>query len=112
MVADPERELVERCRADDADALRELLNRYASVVFLHVAGVTADPARTEQLALDVFLRIHRDLPYFRGETSLETWVLRTAVNVCAIVSAGRDVPDHAIGVSEATGKQPVPPQFV
>jgi len=31
----------------------------------------------------VFLRIHRGLPYFRGEARLSTWIYRIVANVCA-----------------------------
>jgi hypothetical protein len=83
MAADPDRELIDRCRADDAEALRELLNRFKDVVYTPIARVTPDAAQAEQLAQDVFLRIHRDLPYFRGEASLHTWILRTTADICA-----------------------------
>jgi hypothetical protein len=82
MVVDPDRELIERCRADDADAYRELLNRFKDIVYTPIARVTTDAARAEQLATDVFLRLHRDLPYFRGEATLQTWILRTTADIC------------------------------
>ena len=30
----------------------------------------------------MFLRIHRGLPYFRGEARLSTWIYRIVANVC------------------------------
>jgi hypothetical protein len=109
MAADPDLELVERCRADDADALRELLDRYKDSVFAPIARVTPDTARAVQLAQDVFLRIHRDLPYFRGETSLDTWILRTAADLCPAAFPGGMPPDDVPRTSPAAA---VPPQFV
>ena len=82
MAADPDGDLVERCRADDADALRELLNRFKNSVYTPIARAVPDATRAEQLAQDVFLRLHRDLPYFRGEASLQTWIIRTTAQVC------------------------------
>jgi RNA polymerase sigma-70 factor (ECF subfamily) len=42
-----------------------------------------DTARAEDLAQEVFLRVHRGLPYFRGEARLTTWIYRITANVCA-----------------------------
>jgi hypothetical protein len=111
MADDPDRDLVERCRSDDVDALRELLNRYAPAVFASIAQLTPKPERTEQLAHEVFLRIHRDLPYFRGEAPLETWILRTAVGVCQTAAADGTDPMNR-GVRAIAPDVRVPPQFV
>jgi len=110
MAVDPDRDLVERCRADDADALRELLNRFKDTVYSPIARAVPDPARAEQLAQDVFLRLHRDLPYFRGEASLHTWITRTTAQVCPAAFPGE------AGVADAgpvDGRRLSPsPQFV
>jgi RNA polymerase sigma-70 factor (ECF subfamily) len=47
-----------------------------------IARTIQDSSRAEDLAQEVFLRIHRGLPYFRGEARLSTWVYRIVVNVC------------------------------
>jgi len=77
-----ERALVERCRAGDQDAFRELLDRYKDLVFALIARTVQDRSRAEDLAQEVFLRIHRGLPYFRGEARLSTWIYRIVANVC------------------------------
>ena len=77
-----ERALVERCRAGDDDAFRELVDRYKDLVFALIARTVQDRGRAEDLAQDVFLRVHRGLPYFRGEARLSTWIYRIVANVC------------------------------
>ena len=77
-----ERELVERCRAGDDEAFRELVDRYKDLVFGLIGRTVQDRSRTEDLAQEVFLRIHRGLPYFRGEARLSTWIYRIVANVC------------------------------
>ena len=77
-----ERELVERCRAGDEGAFQELVDRYKDLVFALIARTVQDRSRAEDLAQDVFLRIHRGLPYFRGEAQLSTWIYRIVANVC------------------------------
>ena len=78
-----ERELVERCRRGDEGAFQELIDRYKNLVFALIARTVLDRSRAEDLAQDVFLRIHRGLPYFRGEARLSTWIYRIVSNVCA-----------------------------
>src|SRR6476619_6949323 len=77
-----ERELVERCRRGDEGAFQELVDGYKNLVFALIARTVLDRTRAEDLAQDVFLRIHRGLPYFRGEARLSTWIYRIVANVC------------------------------
>ena len=85
-----EHELVERCREGDEQAFRELVERYKGLVFALVARSISDPARAEDMAQEVFLRVHRGLPYFRGESRLSTWIYRVAVNL--LMAEPRPVP--------------------
>lgn len=99
-----EAQLLERCRQGDEQAFRDLVDRYKDLVFGIVARSTPDRARVEDLAQEVFLRIHRGLPYFRGEAKLTTWIFRIAVNLLSReadarraareVALDHDRPDH------------------
>jgi RNA polymerase sigma-70 factor (ECF subfamily) len=77
-----ERALVERCRAGDEGAFQELIEHYKDLVFALIARTIQDRSRAEDLAQEVFLRVHRGLPYFRGEARLSTWIYRIVANVC------------------------------
>ena len=77
-----ERELVERCRRGDEGAFQELVDRYKDLVFALIGRTVQDRSRGEDLAQEVFLRVHRGLPYFRGEARLSTWIYRIVANVC------------------------------
>ena len=81
MRATPEHELVERCRQGDETAFRELVDLYKGLVFGLIARSITNRARSEELAQDVFLKVHKGLPYFRGEAKLSTWIYRIVVNV-------------------------------
>jgi RNA polymerase sigma-70 factor, ECF subfamily len=91
MEAINERELVERCRRGDEGAFQELVDRYKDLVFALIARTVQERSRAEDLAQDVFLRIHRGLPYFRGEAHLSTWIYRIVANVC-VHDLGRAAP--------------------
>ena len=89
MQAVNERELVERCRSGDEHAFQELVDSYKDLVFALIARTLQDRARAEDLAQEVFLRVHRGLPYFRGEARLSTWIYRIVANVCVQEHSGR-----------------------
>ncbi len=91
MEAIHERELVERCRRGDEGAFQELVDRYKDLVFALIARTVQDRSRAEDLAQDVFLRVHRGLPYFRGEARLSTWIYRIVANV-SVQDRGRAAP--------------------
>lgn len=76
-------QLVARCREGDPQAFRALVDQYKGLVFGLIARQVGDRARAEELAQDVFLRVHRGLPHFRGEARLSTWIYRVVVNVIA-----------------------------
>jgi RNA polymerase sigma-70 factor (ECF subfamily) len=90
-MAENERELVERCRSGDERAFQELVDRYKDLVFALIARTVQDRGRAEDLAQDVFLRVYRGLPYFRGEARLSTWIYRIVANVC-VQEHGRPAP--------------------
>jgi RNA polymerase sigma-70 factor (ECF subfamily) len=77
-----ELQLIARCRSGDDGAFQELVDRYKDFVFALIARTIPDRSRAEDLAQDVFLRVHRGLPYFRGEARLTTWLYRIVSNVC------------------------------
>jgi RNA polymerase sigma-70 factor (ECF subfamily) len=90
-----ERELVERCRSGDERAFQELVDRYKDLVFALIARTVQERSRAEDLAQDVFLRIHRGLPYFRGEARLSTWIYRIVANA-VMQDHGRERPTASI----------------
>ena len=78
-----ERALLERCRGGDDAAFGELVDRYKDLVYGVVHRMVTDRTQVDDLAQDVFLKVHRGLPYFRGEARLSTWIYRIVQNVCS-----------------------------
>ena len=110
-----DRDLVNRCRGGDGDAaFRELVDQYKGMVFAVISRTVSDRSLVEDLAQDVFVRVHRGLRSFRGDARLSTWMCRIAINVCAdarqraprevsldAVPAGTPPPPAAIVVDPA-----------
>src|SRR5918996_209077 len=99
-----EAELIARCQQGDEQAFRELVDRHKDLVFGVIARSSVERSRVEDLAQEVFLKIHRGLPYFRGEAKLTTWIFRIVLNLLSEESQKRhaarevafdpDVPAH------------------
>ena len=92
-----DRELIERCRAGDDTAFGELVDRYKDLVFGLVYRMVADRSLAEDLAQDVFLKVHRGIPYFRGEARLSTWIFRIVQNVCVQARSRRPADEPLEG---------------
>lgn len=93
-----EHTLIDRCRQGDETAFRELVEQYKGLVFALIARSVTNRARAEELAQDVFLKVHKGLPYFRGESKLSTWIYRIVVNVLS-----QERPDLATASLDDTG---------
>ncbi len=105
MEPDHERELVERCRRGEVGAFEELVDQYKNLVFAMIMRTLPDRSNAEDVAQDVFLRIHRGLPYFRGEARLSTWIYRIVVNVCT-QDRGRGMPPLSLDDADARVSTP------
>lgn len=74
-------ELVRRCRAGDDRAFGEIVARYRDRVFSVALSMLKNRADAEEIAQDTFVRAHRALERFRGDSSLATWLHRIALNL-------------------------------
>jgi RNA polymerase sigma-70 factor (ECF subfamily) len=62
-------------------AFEALVREYQGMVFRTLTRLTGSGAHVEDLAQDVFLRLYRALPYFRGDSTVATYLYRIVVNV-------------------------------
>ncbi len=81
----PDEELIRLCRErlpGDPRPFRTLVTRYRDRVINTAYRFLGDPYDAEDVAQEVFLKVYRGLPDFRGESSFSTWLYRIAVNTC------------------------------
>lgn len=74
-------ELVRRCVGGDDDAFAEIMKRYRAKIFVVADSLLHNHADAEEITQDTFVRAHRNLARFRGDSSLATWLYRIAVNL-------------------------------
>ena len=63
-------------------AFERLLYEYRDRVFRLACSLLGDEAAAEDAAQEIFLKIWKALPSFRGESSLSTWIYAIARNTC------------------------------
>mgnify|MGYP003294577716 CR=1 FL=1 len=83
-----EKNLIDRTIHGDDDAFAQLMERYASGVYVLIVRITRNEEDAEELTQDVLLRVFENLPYFNFKSSFSTWLYRIAYN-CAISFARR-----------------------
>jgi len=90
-VTDPtDDQLVARCRDQhDQVAFGALVDRYKARVFRLVVSILGQEfaADAEDVAQEVFMRVHQGLKTWRGDAAFGTWVYRVAFNHALNVKA-------------------------
>jgi len=77
---DPDLAFIRAAAAGDADAFEVLVRRYDRRI-VSLCGTLVGPEDAEDVAQEVFVRVYRALPSFRGASAFRTWLYRIAVNV-------------------------------
>jgi RNA polymerase sigma-70 factor (ECF subfamily) len=77
----PDRDdVVERHLSGDPDAFEEIYREHVDDVWRRLTRILGPVAEREDLTQEVFLRLHRALPRFRGDAQLGTLLHRIAIN--------------------------------
>ncbi len=75
-------DLIERCRAHEAEAWDVLFDTYYATVARFVFQLSGDFSHedTEEICQETFFSVVRSLSSFQGKSSFQTWLLRIASN--------------------------------
>lgn len=96
-------DLVRECRNGNDGAFRELFDRYHRQVLAIAVGMTGSTADAMDVSQETFLKAHRNLGQFLGESSFYTWIYRIAVNV-AIDHRRREARRSEVSVETPEGE--------
>ena len=77
---DREWALVRRHLEGDRDAFRALYEKYRDKVYASALRIVGEASLAEDLAQEIFVKIHDDLRGFKFESRFSTWLYRIAVN--------------------------------
>lgn len=73
--------LVQRFNAGDESAFIEIATRYRTRMFNAAFGLLKNHGDAEEIVQDTFIRAHRALAKFRGDSSLVTWLHCVTLNL-------------------------------
>jgi RNA polymerase sigma-70 factor, ECF subfamily len=76
-----DRELVESARKGDRDAFRTLFERYHRRAYALAFGVLRNPDDALDVVQDAFIKAHKYLEKFEGNSSFYTWLYRIVMNL-------------------------------
>jgi len=78
--ANPDWALVQQCASGDEQACAQLVTDHQRMVYQLALHLLGDPQEALDLSQEVFLRVFRTLPLFRGQAALRTWIYRIVIN--------------------------------
>jgi len=88
-------ELVERCRAGDAEAWNQLVERFSRYVYaVCVKGFRLGESDAEDAYQEVFTRVYTHLDSLRDDAAVRAWIAQLTRRVCldSIARSGREQP--------------------
>jgi len=74
--------LVKRLKEGEESAWLELINKYKKKALSIAYLVTGNIEDAEDISQEAFIRVHRSIKKFRGDSSFYTWFYRILVNLC------------------------------
>ena len=73
--------LVDRFKKGDQAAFDEMVLRYWDRIFVMVKQLLGNSEDAEEVTQDAFVRAHRGLENFRGDSAFSTWLYQIATNL-------------------------------
>ena len=75
-----EQKLISLAQQGDQSAFEQLLDRYQKTVYHQALRLTVNPEDAADVTQEVFLKVWKHLPSFRGESSFATWLYKLTDN--------------------------------
>ena len=94
--SNPDLDLATRHRYGDPQAFEEVYSRFAQLVFNLAFRMSGKAEEAEDLAQEIFIRIHKHLGRFNGRSTLKTWIYRVTLNHCRSKLGRRRYPTQPL----------------
>lgn len=75
-------QFLDRLRAGDPKAFEDMVKTYQHRIYGVALRMMGNWSEAEEVAQETFLRAHRALPEFRGDSRLSTWLYAIASRIC------------------------------
>jgi len=74
--------VVEACRRGETAAFEQLFHKHGSKMKSIAFNLLGNRSDAEDAVQDAFLKVHRGIRNFRGQSAFSTWMYRILVNAC------------------------------
>jgi len=105
MLAKKDKELLEKLRSGNAAAFADLVECHKDLVFTLALRMLGNREDAEEVAQDVFLKVHASLGRFKGDSKLSTWIYRIAYNATLDRTRKNDRQGRHLDLGEHRGKE-------
>src|SRR5262249_4683738 len=75
-----DRELLERLKARDENAIRDVAEAYGSKIYQLAFRYLRNKEDAEEVTQDVLYKVYRKIDAFRGDAALSSWIYRITFN--------------------------------
>ncbi len=94
--------LIQQYQEGNQAALVSLTSRYFDAIYRYSYRLARDPAATEDIVQDTFIKVWKSIAGFNKGMSVKPWIYRIAHNT--VIDEGEDfkesIPDESVGVLE------------
>lgn len=99
-----EQQLIQQVREGNHEAFRELVQRHMKQAYNVAYGLLTDHDDADDVSQEAFVKVHRNIHSFRGESELGTWLHKIVVNLSMtrLRQRKRDTKRH-VALEEASG---------
>jgi len=87
-----DRELVFRAKSGDTMAFKQLVTTYHGRAYARAISILRNPDDAMDAVQEAFIKVHKSLPNFRGDSSFYTWLYRIVHNVS--IDQSRKISKH------------------
>jgi len=75
-------ELLTIVKSGDHSAFEEIITRYRKLVIHIVYRMISNSADREDLFQDIFIKVYKNIKYFRAQSKFSTWIGKISYNTC------------------------------
>lgn len=100
-VIDSGEDLITRVRRGDAEAFRQLFERFARPIISFIYDMVGQRELAEELMQETFVRAHRSIKTLQDDTKLSTWLFGIAKNVAREALRARRRDERNIDIDDS-----------
>jgi len=81
VISEHDIELIRRVISCDYSAFKSIVEKYESKIAAVIYGIIGPCTEVEDIGQETFIRLYKGLKNFKGESNLETYITRIAINL-------------------------------